>query len=562
MDPPNYNYSEQLPAVSHVKQNNNKFRVTVQSFRQHNQQNHRQNITLNQNQIQQQKQQQHSNQNHQNQASTISFNSPHSPQSSLSAHLNLSSSSSSTLSTGSQSSPNSTNSDHSNHGIYKAKEIYITAASASKHNSVVYETLSAASRESSGHYSFPHYSITNLAANLAVNNNTNTNNSKISKSVNYNSTTNENENSSFTSVARAIMSQQQQQQQNGNNNHHSSTANTNPANPASASDSSLSSANYSLVDPNKIHLFVKAGQDGRSQGACPFCQDVFIQLLIKAQTNKFNFDVITINLDNPPREFKELSIKPPVLIHGSSSSFGQNTNESSNSFSNGSSPESSHNTSSCSETSSSSLSSSSESSENNKSTSVNAIILSDVDEIAEYLDKLYPNSPLCVANCDAKRVSLNVFSKFSFFVRDVSSTSKSPSKHLESELEKIDHYLGQVFSQNTNNKSKQQQTLFLNGGSTMSLLDCSLLPKLQHIRVAGESIKKFKIPARFVNLWKYMQNAYHSDAFQKSCPPDREIIWNWSKSFLTRKDLLTIMHEAPHKTLTVPLEQKATTTTK
>jgi hypothetical protein len=66
---------------------------------------------------------------------------------------------------------------------------------------------------------------------------------------------------------------------------------------------------YSLIDPNKIHLFVKAGQDGRSQGACPFCQDVFIQLLIKAQTNKFNFDVITINLDNPPKEFKELSIK-------------------------------------------------------------------------------------------------------------------------------------------------------------------------------------------------------------------------------------------------------------
>jgi hypothetical protein len=83
------------------------------------------------------------------------------------------------------------------------------------------------------------------------------------------------------------------------------------------STSNGASAGYSLVDPNKIHLFVKAGQDGRSQGACPFCQDVFLQLLIKAQTNKFNFDVITINLDNPPKEFKELSIKPPVLIHGS-----------------------------------------------------------------------------------------------------------------------------------------------------------------------------------------------------------------------------------------------------
>lgn len=71
-----------------------------------------------------------------------------------------------------------------------------------------------------------------------------------------------------------------------------------------------------FIDPDKLHLFVKAGQDGRSQGACPFCQDAFMQLLIKANENRFNFDVITINLDNPPREFRELSIKPPVLFYG------------------------------------------------------------------------------------------------------------------------------------------------------------------------------------------------------------------------------------------------------
>jgi predicted Rossmann fold nucleotide-binding protein DprA/Smf involved in DNA uptake len=71
-----------------------------------------------------------------------------------------------------------------------------------------------------------------------------------------------------------------------------------------------------FIDPNKLHLFVKAGQDGRSQGACPFCQDAFMQLLIKANENRFNFDVITINIDNPPREFRQLSIKPPVLFYG------------------------------------------------------------------------------------------------------------------------------------------------------------------------------------------------------------------------------------------------------
>ncbi|CAF0729499.1 unnamed protein product [Brachionus calyciflorus] len=270
-------------------------------------------------------------------------------------------------------------------------------------------------------------------------------------------------------------------------------------------DDQIVMSNSNLSDPNKIHLFVKAGQDGRSQGACPFCQAVFLQLLVKAKTNKFNFDVLTINVDNPPREFKELSLKPPVLIHGNSKLL-----------------------------------------DNNCESESEAVVLSDVDEIAEYLDRLYPNSPLVVVNPDAKRVSLNVFSKFSFFIREVASKTNS----LESELEKIDNYLRQI---NTGDLSK---VIFMNGSSQMTLLDCSLLPKLQHIRIAGESIKQFRIPQKFNFLWKYLKNAYESDCFQKSCPPDREIIWHWSKNFLTHKNLLQLIQEAPYKTLTLPDDLK------
>ena len=198
-----------------------------------------------------------------------------------------------------------------------------------------------------------------------------------------------------------------------------------------------------------------------------------------------------------------MCIKPPVLIHGSNSILKQsNTNAT------------------------------------NIDNDTNAIILSDVDEIADYLDRLYHNSRLTIQNSEAKRVCLNVFSKFSFFIRDISSKSSN----LEIELEKIDNFL----KENTNDECK-----FLNG-KTMTLLDCSLLPKLQHIRVAGENIKKFKIPYKFKYLWKYLQNAYETESFQKSCPPDREIIWNWSKAFISHKDLLQIMQEAPYRTLTLP----------
>lgn len=291
------------------------------------------------------------------------------------------------------------------------------------------------------------------------------------------------------------------------NHNNNNNLNSNSSSPTLSTNET--SYEYLLVDPNKIHLFVKAGQDGRSQGACPFCQDVFLQLLIKAQTNKFNFDVISINLDNPPKEFKELSIKPPVLIHGSTRLLAASSSPS-------------HETDG-----------------GDSNSSSGAVILSDVDEIAEYLDRLYPNSKLITHNSEAKKVCLDVFSKFSYFIRDVASKSTS----LEAELEKINTYL----RENTDDENK-----FLNGSSTMTKLDCSLLPKLQHIRIAGESIKKFRIPYRFTHLWKYMQNAYDTDAFQKSCPPDREIIWHWSKSFLSHKDLLQIMHEAPYKTFSLP----------
>lgn len=263
--------------------------------------------------------------------------------------------------------------------------------------------------------------------------------------------------------------------------------------------SQLVMSSNSGSDLNKIHLFVKAGQDGRSQGACPFCQTVFLQLLVKAKTNKFNFDVLTINIDNPPKEFKELSLKPPVLLQGSSKLLDAHAEN-------------------------------------------NAVILSDVDEIAEYLDHSYPNTPLVQDTTNAKSVCLNVFSKFSHFIRDVATKSTS----LEAELEKIDNFLKELYNNDVNGVK------FMNGTDQMSLVDCYLLPKLQHIRIAGESIKQFRIPNRFKFLWKYLKVSYETDLFFKSCPPDREIICHWSKSFLSQKHLLQIIQEAPYKTLSVP----------
>jgi len=58
-------------------------------------------------------------------------------------------------------------------------------------------------------------------------------------------------------------------------------------------------------------------------------------------------------------------------------------------------------------------------------------------------------------------------------------------------------------------------------------LDCIMLPKLQHIRVATGVLRDFRIPADLRGLWRYMDTAYQSDLFFKSCPTDEEIIAHW-----------------------------------
>ena len=59
-------------------------------------------------------------------------------------------------------------------------------------------------------------------------------------------------------------------------------------------------------------------------------------------------------------------------------------------------------------------------------------------------------------------------------------------------------------------------------------LDCLLLPKLQHIRVAAHAYRDFEIPRDLKYLWRYLQNAYGSEIFQKSCPSDQEIVYHWA----------------------------------
>ncbi|RXG60320.1 Chloride intracellular channel exc-4 [Armadillidium vulgare] len=110
----------------------------------------------------------------------------------------------------------------------------------------------------------------------------------------------------------------------------------------------------------------------------------------------------------------------------------------------------------------------------------------------------------------------NVYSKFKLMLLKKDEASKNI---LLAHLRKINDHL------------EQRGTRFLTG-DTMCCFDCELMPKLQHLRLAGEfllllkesisSISKFQLILNiFGNTWTLM---YHLDAFNHSCPADQDII--------------------------------------
>lgn len=135
-------------------------------------------------------------------------------------------------------------------------------------------------------------------------------------------------------------------------------------------------------------LFVKAGDDGKKYGACPFCQRVFMILLVKAAENGVQFKVATVNLAKPPELFRKLTLRRvPALINGEEST-------------------------------------------------------DNVDEIIEHLDDTFLTESLQYDNADADKCCKDVFQKFCFYIKDVSKDASQ----LEAELSKIDAFLSSTHS--------------------------------------------------------------------------------------------------------------------
>jgi len=131
------------------------------------------------------------------------------------------------------------------------------------------------------------------------------------------------------------------------------------------------------------------------------------------------------------------------------------------------------------------------------------------EKIERHIMKNIPGGHnLFVPDQEVSRKIENVYSRFKHMLmkRDDASV-----RAMTAVLTKIDEMLG------------LKGTRFLTG-DTMCCFDCELMPKLQHIRVAGSHFCDYEIPESLTHLWKYIKEMYLLDAFTQSNPADQDII--------------------------------------
>lgn len=158
------------------------------------------------------------------------------------------------------------------------------------------------------------------------------------------------------------------------------------------------------------------------------------------------------------------------------------------------------------------------------------------EKIERHIMKNIPGGHnLFVPDQEVSKKIENVYSKFKHMLmkRDAASVNS-----MTAILTKINDLLA------------SKGTRFLTG-DTMCCFDCELMPKLQHIRVAGSFFCGYEIPVELTHLWRYIKEMYQLDAFTQSNPADQDII-NVYKQQQGVKSKLHEELETPSYTTSVP----------
>ena len=269
----------------------------------------------------------------------------------------------------------------------------------------------------------------------------------------------------------------------------------------------------------EVELIIKASTiDGKRKGACLFCHEYFMDLYLLAELKTISLKITTVDMLKPPPDFRSNfeATPPPILID-------------------------------------------------------NGLAVLENEKIERHIMKSIPGGHnLFVQDKEVEKVIENVYSKVRVKVllrNDINLSKKTIEQkavRVQTDFVFVFQFKIMLLKKDDQSKTKLLADLkkindhleanhpirFLTG-DTMCCFDCELMPKLQHIRVAGAFFADFHIPGNLTALWKYYGEMYKLDAFVQSCPADQDIINHYKLqqgTKMTKREEL----EAPSFTNTVP----------
>lgn len=261
------------------------------------------------------------------------------------------------------------------------------------------------------------------------------------------------------------------------------------------------SSGVAIASKPFLELYVKAsGIDHRRIGACLFCQEFWMELYALYELGLIRVEVKTVNVNSEPFKKSFLGAQPPILVEPEKQfTYTDNREIEGRIF--------------------------------HVAKEFSVPLFEKDLEVEKHIESLYRNFKIFLkCKTDDDKLNSNVAS---------AQTQQSLNKLME-QLAGIDRLL------------EERQCRYLLGTS-MTEYDCELMPRLHHIRVAGEQLCSVSIPSHFVRLWNYMLTAYRTAAFIESCPADQDIIHHYKEQLnLTEKQRVSL--QTPTKTHTVPEE--------
>ncbi|KAM6431089.1 chloride intracellular channel protein 3 [Liasis olivaceus] len=227
-----------------------------------------------------------------------------------------------------------------------------------------------------------------------------------------------------------------------------------------------------MAEGSKLQLFVKASTDGETIGHCPFCQRLFMVLLLKGVP----FTLTTVDTKRSLDVLKDFApgAQLPILLYGGEPK-------------------------------------------------------TDTIRIEEFLEDTLapPEFPSLAPTYKESALAGNdVFHRFSAYIKNPTpAQDEALRRGLLKALQRLDKYLNTPLDYELARDPQLavSRRRFLDGDQ-MTLADCNLLPKLNIVNVVCQHYHQVGIPKDLRGIGRYLECANEAKEFQYTCPNRQEII--------------------------------------